>query len=174
MGIPPGTGVVHGQQDSPLWRRRSRGYPDRSGTPALRAATGGGGHHGEGQDDHHHDQKSDVNYPSLQYERDESEAWKAHIMMDHYQHRGKFWNTGEHEELIRYVLTALVGITQGCVAYFTNLLSAYFIEHKFDSIYEILESNHDEDGQQQYHQYQIILYAYFKFVFILHKSKRVL
>jgi chloride channel 7 len=98
-------------------------------------SAGGGGH------DHHHVDKGD-HLPSLQYQRDESEAWRAHVLMDHYRHQGQFWNTGKHEELVQYLLTALIGITQGCVAYFTNLLSNYLIDQKFETVNGLLEEGH--------------------------------
>ena len=59
--------------------------------------------------------------------------------MDHLQHRGKFWNTGKQQELTRYVLTAGIGIVQGCVAYFTNIASSAFIDAKFQHAYQALE-----------------------------------
>ena len=62
--------------------------------------------------------------------------------MDHYQHRGLFWNTGKHKSLSRYLLTALVGIIQGCVAYFTNVLSNRFIDDKFERTSYLLEEGH--------------------------------
>ena len=113
----------------------------------------GSQHLGSGGSHAHHAAKGDTNFPSLQYELNESAAYKSHILMDHYQHRGRFWNTGKHEETVRYLLTALVGITQGYVAYFTNILSTYFIDAKFDSVNELLEDNH-------------MVYAYFKFMTI--------
>ena len=100
-----------------------------------RDAFGGGGHH-------HHDGKSGPRVPSLQYQLDESEVLRAHQSLDHYQHRGNFWNTGKDEELKRYIYTALIGIAQGCVAYFTNVLSALFIDHKLESSYALLEEGH--------------------------------
>jgi hypothetical protein len=65
---------------------------------------------------------------SLTYEQDESDAWRAHVALDHYQHRGRFWNQGKHQTMIRYLTIAMVGITQAGVAYFTNILSNYFVE----------------------------------------------
>ena len=43
---------------------------------------------------------------------------------------------------MRYLLTALVGVSQGIVAYFTNILSTYFIASKFDSVNELLDKGH--------------------------------
>jgi H+/Cl- antiporter ClcA len=100
-----------------------------------RDALGGGGHHGHEGSKHDH-------VPSLAYAQDENEVWRAHSALDHYNHRGKFWNTGKHEELTRYILTAGVGVGQACVAYFTNYTSAYFIENKFDHAYEALAKGH--------------------------------
>ena len=84
-----------------------------------------GNHHHGG---HHEDLTTTPNVDSLTYVEDESDAWRAHEATEHYQHRGKFWNKGKHATLIRYLLVALVGITQAAVAYFTNLSSNYFIK----------------------------------------------
>lgn len=108
------------------------------------ALGGGGGHHHYGDDKHDH-------VPSLCYEWDESEVWRAHQTLDHLQHRGKFWNTGKQQELTRYLLTAGIGIMQGCVAYFTNIASSAFIIAKFESAYLALEHGH-------------VGWAFFKFV----------
>ena len=109
---------------------------------------GGGGHphHDHGSDKHDH-------VPSLSYQLDESEVWRAHQRLDHLQHRGKFWNTAKHEESMRYLLTLLIGVTQACVAYFTNVVSASWISAKFDHAYESLENGH-------------VGWAFFRFVFV--------
>ena len=91
-------------------------------------------HHGE-EEAHH------KNLESLTYEQCESDAYRAHVALDHYHHRGRFWNSGKHETMVRYLLTALVGIMQGAVAYFTNILSTYFIDGKFEIVYSLLEDD---------------------------------
>lgn len=96
---------------------------------------GGGEHHSEGKSKHDH-------VPSLCYQLDESQVWRAYQTLDHLHHRGKFWNTGKHEESMRYVLTALIGIVQGCVAYFTNITSAALIDAKFAHARDALEGGH--------------------------------
>lgn len=82
------------------------------------------------------------NLESLTYELSESDVFRAHTALDHYQHRGRFWNSGKHETMIRYFLTALVGVAQGSIAYFTNILSNYFIQNKFETVYDLLERGH--------------------------------
>ena len=47
--------------------------------------------------------------------------------MEHYAHRGNFWNDGKHETLMRYLFIAIVAITQAAIAYFTNICSDLFI-----------------------------------------------
>lgn len=93
-------------------------------------------HHGHGGADHHN---AGPNFESLTYEQSDSDAYRAHVALDHYYHRGRLWNSGKHEVMVRYLLTAAVGIVQGCVAYFTNVLSLYLIDRKFESVYELLE-----------------------------------
>ena len=105
------------------------------GKIVRRDALGGGGH----RDHHNHGGKSGPRVPSLQFQSDESEVWRAHRSLDHYRHRGNFWNTGKDEELKRYIYTALIGVAQACVAYFTNVLSIAFIDRKFESAYDLLD-----------------------------------
>ena len=88
---------------------------------------------------HHHVPALD----SLQYSNDESDVYRAHLALDHYHHRGTFWNSGKHETLVTYTLTALVGIVQATVAFGTNVLSTYFIGRKFDLLHRLLD---DADG----------------------------
>jgi chloride channel 7 len=93
--------------------------------------------------DHAHAHQHVPNMESLTYEQYESDVYKAHVALDHMHHRGSFWNSGKHETLIRSLLTATVGIMQACVAYFVNLLSAFFIGSvKFATVNALLENGH--------------------------------
>lgn len=74
----------------------------------------------------HHDKS--VNVDSLSYDLEDSDAWRAYLSLDHYKHRGMYWNQGKHKIFMRYVLTAVLAISQGCVAYFCNIVSIHFIE----------------------------------------------
>jgi hypothetical protein len=87
---------------------------------------GGGGKHAHN--------KKDPPMDSLTYVDDESEAWRAHVATDHYQHRGKFWNEGKHSTAKRYFLLGLIALAQATVAYSTNFLSKYFIEVTSDNV----------------------------------------
>jgi chloride channel 7 len=82
------------------------------------------------------------NIDSLSYALEDSDAWRAHLAAEHYNHRGKFWNEGKHATMVRYVLIAVVAIVQASIAYFTNILSTYFINSKFGSVYALLEQGH--------------------------------
>jgi hypothetical protein len=77
---------------------------------------------------HHHGDSKVPNIDSLSYDLEDSDAWRAYLSLDHYKHRGMFWNQGKHKVFMRYVLTAVLAITQGCVAYFCNIMSINFIE----------------------------------------------
>lgn len=82
---------------------------------------------------------SNVNIDSLTYVDDESDAWRAHYSLEHYQHRGKIWNAEKHATLVRYALIAGVGVVQAMVAYFTNLTSSFLIQHKYSHIHDLLQ-----------------------------------
>jgi len=88
----------------------------------------------------HHDDDT-VKIDSLTYQADESEAFKAHAASQHYKYRGKFWNDGKREMLLRYINLTLIGLAQGSIAYFTNVVSRSFIESKFDRVAEIIETS---------------------------------
>eukprot|EP00980_Cylindrotheca_fusiformis_P031518 scaffold26496_cov113-Cylindrotheca_fusiformis.AAC.1 len=49
------------------------------------------------------------NFKALEFVRDDSDVYRAHVNMDHYNHRGSYWNSRKHEVLMRYIHTALVG-----------------------------------------------------------------
>jgi len=79
---------------------------------------------------------------SLSYETLDSDVYRAYLALDRYNHRGSFWNSNKHGILVRYFLTACVGIAQGLVAYMTNVVSLYIINKKFDHANDLLERNH--------------------------------
>jgi chloride channel 7 len=98
-------------------------------------------HDSIGSEQHHEDVHA-PNLESLTYEEYESDAFRAFVALDHYHYRGSFWNSRKHEVLVRYALTAAVGITQGAVAYGANLLSNSFIQRKFESVNTLLVRGH--------------------------------
>lgn len=83
---------------------------------------------GLGQTGHVRHKKKSVNCESLTYVADESDVWRAHHAMEHYMHRGEFWNAGKHSMIKMYIMIALTGMLQACVAYATNITSIHFIE----------------------------------------------
>jgi hypothetical protein len=87
---------------------------------SIRSDSMGGGAHG----DRH---GKVTNLDSLTYVTDESDVWRASIASQHYQHRGIFWNIGKHQTLMAYVLIALIGMVQACVAYFANMMTSSFV-----------------------------------------------
>ncbi|KAL7559471.1 hypothetical protein ACA910_017485 [Epithemia clementina (nom. ined.)] len=80
--------------------------------------------------------------PSLTYTTDESDVWRAHNALEHYQQRGQFWNVDKLKSIRRYYVIAMTGILQGCVAYFVNLGSSALIEWKFDTAQAWLQQGH--------------------------------
>lgn len=94
----------------------------RNSSKVCRNDSLGGGDHS-----HHANGHAD-NFDSLTYVTDESDAWRAMAAKEHYRHRGNFWNEGKHQTMITYLEIAAIGIVQASVAYFTNLLSNYFIK----------------------------------------------
>jgi hypothetical protein len=82
------------------------------------------GHHGLNK----YNKKKNINCESLTYVADESDVWRAHEAMEHYMHRGEFWNAGKHSMIWTYIMIASTGILQACVAYATNITSIHFIE----------------------------------------------
>lgn len=58
---------------------------------------------------HGDDHERGPNFKALEFVRDDSDVYRAHVNMDHYNHRGAYWNSRKHETLMRYIITALVG-----------------------------------------------------------------
>ena len=83
-----------------------------------------------------------VSIDSLTFVPDESDIQRAHVATDFLVHRGRFWNQGKHMMLQRYIMVAMVGVTQALVAYFTNLSSEYLISNKYEKTYHLLENGH--------------------------------
>jgi hypothetical protein len=69
-----------------------------------------------------------VKIDSLQYLKDESEAYRAFNAANHFHYRGTFWNEGKRQVMVRYLQLVAIGIIQGSIAYFTNVVSHVFIE----------------------------------------------
>ena len=76
--------------------------------------------------DAHHD--DDVKIESLGYQGDESEVFRAYAASQHYKTRGKYWNDGKREIIVRYMNLTMIGVVQGSVAYFTNFFAKSFID----------------------------------------------
>lgn len=76
--------------------------------------------------DAHHD--DDVKIESLGYQGDESEVFRAYAASQHYKTRGKYWNDGKRDIMIRYMNLTMIGLAQGSVAYFTNFFAKSFID----------------------------------------------
>ena len=74
---------------------------------------------------HHHD---DVKIESLGFQGDESQIFRAYKASNHYKSRGKFWNDGKRDTLLRYINLTFIGIFQGTIAYFTNYIAKSFID----------------------------------------------
>lgn len=87
-------------------------------------------HVGSFHHEHHHSSHKNSNktFDSLTYVSDESDLSRGAAATDHMDHRGKFWNQGKHETLIRYLNITATGMIQAVVAYVTNLVSIFFIE----------------------------------------------
>jgi chloride channel 7 len=90
---------------------------------------------GYNPDSHHHD---DVKIESLGFQGDESQIFRAYKASNHYKSRGKFWNDGKRETLLRYINLTFIGIFQGTIAYFTNYIAKNFIDAKFDRVTEVV------------------------------------
>ncbi len=88
--------------------------------------------YGYNPEGHHGGEDADApKIDSLTYEADESEVFRAYVASQHYRQRGNFWNDGKRETLLRYFNLTLIGILQGFVAYFTNVISHSFIKVSF-------------------------------------------
>jgi hypothetical protein len=74
---------------------------------------------------------SDVKISSLTYLKDESEASRAFEASQHYAQRGRFWNEGKREILVRYFQLAMIGLCQGTIAYFVNFLCRIFTDVRY-------------------------------------------
>ena len=78
---------------------------------------------------------------SHNYEPDESEVWRAYVAQQHFSNRGQWWTTGKLRALKRWMLTMVVGVVQAIIAVLCNFFTIYFMEMKYDHVYDLLEHN---------------------------------
>jgi len=90
------------------------------------------------EEDHHSTSNKHVKIHSLQYLDDESEAYRAFNATNHFHYRGTFWNEGKRAIMVRYFQLFMIGIIQGSIAYFTNVISHNLIEGKYEAVKDIL------------------------------------
>lgn len=87
---------------------------------------------------------------SQNYEPDESEVWRAYIAQKHLRNRGHWWTTGKKQALNQWLLTLIIGVVQGIVAFLCNILSKKLSDVKFEHVYGLLESSgNEENGNEQ-------------------------
>jgi len=108
-----------------------------------------------------HHSAGDPKIGSLNYIPNESEAWRAHRASEHFRYRGRFWNVGKRDIMVRYFSLALIGITQGTIAYLTNFAANQLTDSKFDTVADIMQDG-IQSGKSQ------ILRAFF--VFYIHQT----
>lgn len=87
-------------------------------------------------------EKKNINYQSLSYVADESDVWRAHWTVEHFNLRGRFWNHAKFKTLQNYYWIVLTGIVQAAIAYGTNASSKTFIDMKFG-----MATRHLEEGE---------------------------
>ncbi len=121
--LPPKGSTASGSPKAP--KKSSSGIRYR--TLAVRHDSYGGG-----GDDHHGDGPT-PKIDSLGYLGDESEAFRAYSASQHYKFRGKFWNEGKRDIMVRYFMLALIGVCQGTVAFYCNYACHIFIRVSFTS-----------------------------------------
>ena len=73
-------------------------------------------------------EKKNINCQSLSYVADESDVWRAHWTVEHFNLRGRFWNHAKFKMLQTYSWIVLTGIVQAAIAYGTNASSKIFID----------------------------------------------
>jgi len=76
---------------------------------------------------------------SHNYEPDESEVWRSYTHETNRANRGQWWTTGKKRSVKRWVVTLVVGIIQGSIAYFCNMLTRSLSGVKWDHVYEVLQ-----------------------------------
>ena len=89
---------------------------------------------------HHH--APNVKPPAVDshnYEPDESEVWRSHSASKQSLDRGQWWTSSKQRAMKRWILTLVIGIIQGLVAYACNLATRWLSKIKFDHVYELLQ-----------------------------------
>lgn len=112
-----------------------------------------------GYSNNHHLSIDTPKIDSLNYIVHESEAWRAHRASEHFRHRGRFWNKGKRDIIVRYISLALIGITQGSIAYLTNITANKLTDNKYETVLGIMQGGLNP-GKSQMLQAFLVFYFY--------------
>ncbi|GMI01596.1 hypothetical protein TrVE_jg9812 [Triparma verrucosa] len=88
---------------------------------------------------HHAPNVAPPSVESHNYEPDESEVWRAANHRMNNLNRGQWWTTGKRRSIRRWMLTIIVGVLQGLIAYFCNMLSRKLSTTKWTYVYAALQ-----------------------------------
>ena len=84
------------------------------------------------------------NTESHQYEPDESEVWRHHQLLRHYEDRGNWWTFSKRREVRRWWLTFMTGVMCGIVAIFVAVSTRIVTKSKYDLFHILIEQEKAE------------------------------
>ena len=85
------------------------------------------------------------NVNSHNYEPDESEVWRAYNHELNRSNRGQWWTTAKKRSVKRWIVTLVIGLLQGLIAYFCNLATRGLSDVKFNHVNRILQAEVEGD-----------------------------
>lgn len=80
-----------------------------------------------------------IDNESHQYEDDESEIWWHYQLQRHFEDRRKWWTFDRKTDVMRWILTLIVGIFCGLIALFITYCTKYLTIRKFSFFYYLIE-----------------------------------
>ena len=84
------------------------------------------------------------NTDSHQYEPDESEVWRHHQLLRHFDDRGNWWTFAKKREVRRWWLTFITGVICGVVAIFVTVATRLITRAKYDLFHTLVEQEKAE------------------------------
>ena len=84
------------------------------------------------------------NTESHQYEPDESEVWRHHQILRHFEDRGHWWTFAKKREVRRWWLTFVTGVLCGVIAIIVAFSTRIVTRSKFQLFHTLLEQEKSE------------------------------
>jgi H+/Cl- antiporter ClcA len=82
---------------------------------------------------------------SHQYEQDESDVWRHHQLLRHFEDKGHWFTFAKKRDIQRWTITLTTGFFCGLIACFVTVMTRYFTYMKFNYFNYLIEKEKNEE-----------------------------